>query len=124
MSSEKYELAQDELDSLMEKIAADLRKTESSSGEAKKRMVQVRDLICLLYCIVTSDVLVDLYWQAGGRWEVPGRDGVRGQVGSAPVPGGDVGQREEIQAGGEQSPDPTQQGEDGESWRRRRRRGG
>ena len=50
MSSEKYELAQDELDSLMEKIAADLRKTESSSGEAKKRMVQVRDLICLLYC--------------------------------------------------------------------------
>ena len=45
MSSEKYELAQDELDSLMEKIGADVRKTEMSSGEAKKRMVQVRDLI-------------------------------------------------------------------------------
>ena len=45
MSSEKYELAQDELDSLMEKIGADVRKTEISSGEAKKRMVQVRDQI-------------------------------------------------------------------------------
>ena len=45
MSSEKDELAQDELDSLMEKIAADLRKTELSSGKAKKRMVQVRDLL-------------------------------------------------------------------------------
>ena len=43
MSSEKYELAQDELDSLMEKIAADVKKTELSSGEAKKRMVQVSD---------------------------------------------------------------------------------
>lgn len=41
MSSEKYELAQDELDSLLEKIECDLRKTEMSSGEAKKRMVQV-----------------------------------------------------------------------------------
>ena len=45
MSSEKYELAQDELDSLMEKIGADVRKTGMSSGEAKKRMVQVRDLM-------------------------------------------------------------------------------
>ena len=41
MSSEKYELAQDELDSLVEKIECDLKKTEMSSGEAKKRMVQV-----------------------------------------------------------------------------------
>ena len=41
MSSEKYELAQDELDSLMENISSDLRKTEISSGEAKKRLVQV-----------------------------------------------------------------------------------
>lgn len=41
MSSEKYELAQDELDTLLEKIESDLVKTESSNGEAKKRMVQV-----------------------------------------------------------------------------------
>ena len=41
MSSEKYELAQDELDSLVEKIESDLKKTEMSGGEAKKRMVQV-----------------------------------------------------------------------------------
>ena len=74
MSSEKYELAQDELDSLMEKIGADVRKTGMSSGEAKKRMVQVRDLML----VNQSDYnpRAGLYWQAGGRREVSGRDGV------------------------------------------------
>ena len=44
MSSEKYEVAKDELDSLLERIESDLSKTETASGEAKKRMVQVMDV--------------------------------------------------------------------------------
>ena len=76
MSSEKYELAQDELDSLMEKIGADVRKTEMSSGEAKKRMVQVRDLMMIKQSDTNPPAPTGVYWQAGGRREVSGRDGV------------------------------------------------
>ena len=42
MSSEKYELAQDELDSIIEKLGANIKQVEVGHGEAKKRMVQVR----------------------------------------------------------------------------------
>ena len=41
MSSEKYEIAKDEVDSIIEKLIADIKKTEVSQGEAKKRLVQV-----------------------------------------------------------------------------------
>jgi hypothetical protein len=41
MSSEKYELAQDELDSIMEKLGGNIKQVEVGQGEAKKRMVQV-----------------------------------------------------------------------------------
>jgi len=41
MSSEKYEIAKDEVDSIIEKLTADIKKTEVSQGEAKKRLVQV-----------------------------------------------------------------------------------
>ena len=76
MSSEKYELAQDELDSLMEKIGADVRKTEMSSGEAKKRMVQVRERGLMMINPIYYRPPAGLYRQAGGRREVSGGDGV------------------------------------------------
>ena len=41
MSSEKYELAQDEVDNIIEKLRANIKKTEATQGEAKKRIVQV-----------------------------------------------------------------------------------
>merc|ERR1719508_266988 len=41
MSSEKYELAQDELDSNIEKIGTQIKQVEIGQGEAKKRMIQV-----------------------------------------------------------------------------------
>ena len=41
MSSEKYELAQDELDSNIEKIGSQIKQVEIGQGEAKKRMIQV-----------------------------------------------------------------------------------
>ena len=43
MSSEKYELAQDELDSSVEKIGSQIKHMETAQGEAKKRMIQVYD---------------------------------------------------------------------------------
>ena len=48
MSSEKYEIAKDEVDSIIEKLIADIKKTEVSQGEAKKRLVQVNDEMILL----------------------------------------------------------------------------
>jgi len=41
MSSEKYELAQDELDTIIERLSGNIKKVEVGHGEAKKRMVQV-----------------------------------------------------------------------------------
>jgi len=41
MSSEKYELAQDEVDNIIEKLKSNIKKTEAAQGEAKKRIVQV-----------------------------------------------------------------------------------
>ena len=42
MSSEKFELSQDELDSLLEKLAATLRQISTTSqAEARKRIQQV-----------------------------------------------------------------------------------
>ena len=40
-SSEKYELAQDEIDSVIEKLKISIKKTEAADGEAKKRLIQV-----------------------------------------------------------------------------------
>ncbi len=42
MSSEKFELNQDDLDSLLERVGAALRQLASSQGEARKRTQQVR----------------------------------------------------------------------------------
>ena len=42
-SSEKYELAQDEIDSVLEKLRTSIKKTEAADGEAKKRSVQVKN---------------------------------------------------------------------------------
>ena len=42
-SSEKYELAQDEIDSVLEKLRISIKKTEAADGEAKKRSVQVKN---------------------------------------------------------------------------------
>ena len=43
MSSEKFELSQDELDSLLEKLAATLRQISTTSqAEARKRIQQVQ----------------------------------------------------------------------------------
>ena len=41
MSSEKYELAQDELDSIIVKLGNNIKQVEAGQGEAKKRLVQV-----------------------------------------------------------------------------------
>lgn len=41
MSSEKYELAQDELDTIIERLRGNIKQVEIGHGEAKKRMVQV-----------------------------------------------------------------------------------
>jgi len=41
MSSEKYELAQDELDTIIERLRGNVQQVEVGHGEAKKRMVQV-----------------------------------------------------------------------------------
>jgi len=41
MSSEKFELSQDELDSLLERVGAGLRQLATSQGEARKRSQQV-----------------------------------------------------------------------------------
>ena len=41
MSSEKYELAQDELDTIIERLRGNIKQVEVGHGEAKKRMVQV-----------------------------------------------------------------------------------
>jgi hypothetical protein len=42
MSSEKFELNQDDLDSLLERVGAALRQLATSQGEARKRTQQVR----------------------------------------------------------------------------------
>jgi hypothetical protein len=42
MSSEKFELNQDDLDSLLERVGAALRQLAPSQGEARKRTQQVR----------------------------------------------------------------------------------
>ncbi len=42
MSSEKFELNQDDLDSLLERVGAALRQLANSQGEARKRTQQVR----------------------------------------------------------------------------------
>ena len=44
-SSEKYELAQDEIDSVIEKLKISIKKTEAADGEAKKRSVQVMVMV-------------------------------------------------------------------------------
>ena len=41
MSSEKFEIAQDELDTALEQLQASLAQLQSSQGEARKRLVQV-----------------------------------------------------------------------------------
>jgi len=41
MSSEKYELAQDELDSILERLESNISAILTSQGEARKRIVQV-----------------------------------------------------------------------------------
>ena len=43
MSSEKFELAKDEVEAIVEKLKINIRKVESSYGEAKKRQVQVNN---------------------------------------------------------------------------------
>ncbi len=48
MSSEKFELNQDDLDSLLERVGAALRQLASSQGEARKRTQQVRYFLSLL----------------------------------------------------------------------------
>ena len=40
-SSEKYEVAQDEVEALVAKLSSTSRDTEAAQGEAKKRLVQV-----------------------------------------------------------------------------------
>jgi hypothetical protein len=46
MSSEKFELSQDELDSLLERLALTIKQLGSASqGEAKKRIQQVGKII-------------------------------------------------------------------------------
>ena len=40
-SSEKYETLQDEVDSLLQRIQEDIRKTEAAGGEEKKKLAQV-----------------------------------------------------------------------------------
>ena len=40
-SSEKYEVAQDEVEALVAKLSSTIRDTEAAQGEAKKRLVQV-----------------------------------------------------------------------------------
>ena len=40
-SSEKYEVAQDEVEALVAKLTSTIRDTEAAQGEAKKRLVQV-----------------------------------------------------------------------------------
>jgi hypothetical protein len=44
MSSEKFEVSQDELDSLLEKLALAVRQLAASQGEVRKRHQQVCDL--------------------------------------------------------------------------------
>jgi len=41
MSSEKYELAQDELDNIIEKLGTNIHQVKVGQGEAKKRTIQV-----------------------------------------------------------------------------------
>jgi hypothetical protein len=48
MSSEKFELNQDDLDSLLERVGAALRQLASSQGEARKRTQQVRYFLSVL----------------------------------------------------------------------------
>ena len=40
-SSEKYELAQDEVDAVLVQLKTNIKKVEAADGEAKKRLVQV-----------------------------------------------------------------------------------
>ncbi len=48
MSSEKFELNQDDLDSLLERVGAALRQLATSQGEARKRTQQVRHFLSVL----------------------------------------------------------------------------
>jgi hypothetical protein len=48
MSSEKFELNQDDLDSLLERVGAALRQLATSQGEARKRTQQVRYFFSML----------------------------------------------------------------------------
>ncbi len=48
MSSEKFELNQDDLDSLLERVGAALRQLATSQGEARKRTQQVRNFLSVL----------------------------------------------------------------------------
>ena len=41
MSSEKFELAQDELESLLERLQGEVASLASAQGEARKRAIQV-----------------------------------------------------------------------------------
>ena len=42
MSSEKFELAQDELESLLERLQGEVASLTSAQGEARKRAIQVQ----------------------------------------------------------------------------------
>ena len=43
-SSEKYELAQDEVDAVLIQLKTNIKKVEAADGEAKKRLVQVDNI--------------------------------------------------------------------------------
>ena len=43
-SSEKYELAQDEVDAVLVQLKTNIKKVEAADGEAKKRLVQVDNI--------------------------------------------------------------------------------
>ena len=62
MSSEKFELAQDELESLLERLQGEVASLTSAQGEARKRAIQVQINIMSHWAELTADACTFKGW--------------------------------------------------------------